>query len=165
MNLLKGIFAMSLLAASAFPQADPTAAPTGAKALLTLTGSGVQIYTCTSQAAGPAWTFVAPQAKLLDHTTEAGTHSAGPTWTLKDGSSVKGQVVGTKPSPTADAIPWLLLKAVETKGPGVLTPVEYIRRSDTTGGKARAAGCDAAHLGATDQILHTATYTFYVTAK
>jgi hypothetical protein len=164
MNLLKGIVAVSLLAVSASAQTDPTVAPAGAKAVLTLAGVGVQIYTCTSQAAGPAWTFVAPQAKLLDSTTEMGTHSAGPTWTLKDGSSVKGQVVGTKPSPNADAIPWLLLKAVETKGPGALAQVTYIRRSETSGGKARAVGCDAAHLGATDQVPYTATYTFYVAA-
>lgn len=164
MNLLKGILAISLLTASASAQIDPTATPAGAKAILTLTGVGVQIYACTSQATGPAWTFVAPQAKLLDGKTEAGTHSAGPAWTLKDGSSVKGQVVGTKPSPDADAIPWLLLKAVETRGPGALAEVTYIRRSDTSGGKAHATGCDATHLGATDQVRYTAAYTFYVAA-
>jgi hypothetical protein len=165
MKLLKGTLALSLLTPSASAQADPTAAPAGAKAVLRLTGVGVQIYTCTSTAAGPAWTFVAPQAKLLDQTTEAGIHGAGPMWTLKDGSSVKGQVVGTKPSPDADAIPWLLLKALGPKGPGALAQVAYIRRSDTSGGKAHAVGCDAAHLGATDRVPYTATYTFYVGAE
>jgi len=165
MNLLKSIVAMSFLAASAAAQSDPTAVPAGAKILLTLAGAGVQIYSCKNQGAGPAWTFVAPQAKLVEGTTEAGTHSAGPTWTLKDGSSVKGQVAATKPSPDPDAIPWLLLKAAETKGPGKLAGVTYIRRSDTSGGKPHTTGCDAAHLDATDRVPYTATYTFYITAQ
>jgi hypothetical protein len=154
----------SLTAATLIAQTDPTAAPAGSKVLLKLAGVGVQIYSCKSQAAGPAWSFVAPQAKLLDDATEAGTHSAGPTWTLKDGSTVKGVLVATRPSPDADAIPWLLLKAAPTSGSGALSQVEYIRRSDTSGGKAPVTGCDAAHLGATNQVPYKAIYTFYVAA-
>ena len=165
MNLLKSIVAIGVLTLSATAQTDPTAAPAGSKVLLTLAGAGVQIYSCKDQAAGPTWTFVAPEAKLLDHTTDLGTHSAGPTWTLKDGSSVKGQVVATKPSPYPGAIPWLLLKATETKGPGKLAGVTYIRRSDTSGGKPHTTGCDAAHLDATDRVPYTATYTFYISAQ
>ncbi len=167
MKLLTGIMVLSSLATvPVAAQTDPTVPPAGAKVLLKLMGVGVQIYTCKDQAAGgPAWTFVTPEAKLLDNVTEAGTHSAGPTWTLKDGSLVKGQVIATKPSPDAEAIPWLLLKAADTSGSGALAQVRYIRRSDTSGGKARATGCDATHLGSTDQVPYRATYTFYVAAK
>jgi hypothetical protein len=166
MNFLIGILILmmsSLIATPLEAQTDPTAEPAGAKVLLQLKGTGVQIYTCKDQAGGPAWSFVAPQAKLLDGSTEAGTHSAGPTWTLKDGSWVKGQVIGNKPSP--NAIPWLLLKAVAASGSGSLAQVKYIRRSETSGGNASTTGCDAAHLGATAQVPYTATYTFYVAAQ
>jgi hypothetical protein len=168
MNRLTGFLILimsSLIAAPLEAQADPTAAPAGAKVLLELKGVGVQIYACKDQAGGPAWSFVAPQAKLLDGTAETGTHSAGPTWTLKDGSWVKGQVIANKPSPEAGAVPWLLLKAGATSGSGALAEVKYIRRSDTSGGNASTTGCDAAHLGATDQVPYTATYTFYVAAQ
>ena len=165
MSLLRCFVAIAWLAASACAQEYPTAPPGGMKAILTLRGVGVQIYNCTRQAAGPTWTFVAPDAKLLDHEAEVGNHSAGPTWTLKDGSSVKGQVVVTQPSPDENAIPWLLLKAVATGGSGVLTKVEYIRRTDTTGGRTHAVGCDAEHLGTTDHVPYTAVYTFYTSTQ
>jgi hypothetical protein len=145
-------------------QADPTATPAGTKRLLQLTGVGVQIYNCREQPGGPAWFFVAPQAKLLDGSTEKGSHSAGPTWALNDGSSVKGQLLATRPSPDPDAIPWLLLKAVENSGSGALTQVRYIRRSDTSGGKAPSTGCDVTHLGSTIQVPYKATYSFYTAA-
>ncbi len=165
MKLLAGILMLSSLAAAPVAaQTDPAAPPTGAKALRTLIGVGVQIYTCKDQAGGPAWTFVAPEAKLFDNATEVGTHSAGPTWTLKDGSQVKGQVIATKPSPDADAVPWLLLKSAETSGTGAFSQVSYIRRSNTSGGKAHTTGCDATHLGATDRVPYKATYTFYADA-
>jgi hypothetical protein len=162
MRLLPGLLAMTLLASTAGAQTDPTAPPAGAKAILTLTGVGVQIYACRDSADGPAWTFVAPEAKLVDeHGAETGTHGAGPVWMLKDGSSVKGRVVATRASLDASSIPWLLLKAAETKGPGVLAGVAFIRRSETVGGKARPTGCDAGHMGAIDKVPYKAIYTFY----
>ncbi len=165
MKLLAGVLTMSLwMVATVAAQTDPTAAPAGATWLLRLNGVGVQIYTCKNQAAGPAWSFVAPQAKLLDGTTEAGTHSAGPTWTLKDGSSVKGEVIGTS-SPSADAIPWLLLKPAGSGGSGQLSEVKFIRRSETEGGKAPVTGCDANHLDSTVEVPYKAIYTFYVAGR
>jgi hypothetical protein len=153
--------------ATAAVQPAPTAAPAGTKALMTLTGKGIQMYACKAQPTGPAWTFVAPQAKLLDdHGAEVGTHSAGPTWTLKDGSSVKGQLITSTPSPDPNAIPWLLLKSVPASGTGSLSAVQYIRRSNTVGGKAPATGCDATHPeAASAQVQYKAVYTFYTAAK
>ena len=42
-----------------------------------------------------------------------------------------------------------------------MTKVEFIRRSDTHGGIAPPAGCDAQHLNVTADVPYTATYTFY----
>ena len=170
MKLLAGVLIVSSLSgaavrAQAVAQTDSTAAPAGVKVSLRLSGVGVQIYTCKNGAAGPAWSFVAPRAKLMDGATEAGTHSAGPTWALKDGSWVKGEVIATEPSSDADAIPWLLLKPAGTGGSGGLSGVKYIRRSDTSGGKAPVAGCDASHLSATNEVPYKAIYTFYVAAQ
>ena len=154
-----------LTAATLAAQTDPTAAPAGAKVLLRLSGVGVQIYNCKNGAAGPAWSFVAPRAKLMDGVMEAGSHGAGPSWTLKDGSSVKGVVLATVPSPEADAIPWLLLKAADGSASGQLSEVKFTRRSDTEGGKAPVTGCDASHLDSTVEVPYKAIYTFYVAGR
>lgn len=107
--------------------------------------------------------FQAPEATLVDTQTGSpvGTHGAGPTWTWKDGSSVKGEVAQKVPSPDADSIPWLLLRAKPASQPGALASVVWVRRSDTRGGTAPTSGCDAGHEGTTTRVRYTATYTFY----
>jgi hypothetical protein len=47
------------------------------------------------------------------------------------------------------------------EGKGVLSAVEYIRRSETHGGVAGGVGCDPEHSGAIARIPYTAVYTFY----
>ena len=42
-----------------------------------------------------------------------------------------------------------------------MTKVTSIQRLSTTGGKAPASGCDAAHIGAEVEIPYTADYFFY----
>jgi hypothetical protein len=129
-----------------FDQAD-TRAPEGQKAVLTATGKGVQIYACPNA----QWVFQAPEATLFDPAgAEIGTHGAGPVWKLKDGRSVKGQVVAKSDAPGAGDIPWLLLK-----GDGSF---DFIRRSDTHGGAAPAGSCE---VGKTMRVEYSATYTFY----
>lgn len=146
---------------SAAGQATDPTIPTGDQsAILTLTGRGVQIYECRQSGAVPKWTFVAPEAALSDvNGAEVGTHAAGPSWTLRDGSSVRGRVIAQRASP--NSIPWLLLQAVDPKGPGALAATTFIRRSDTSGGRAPSQGCDGSHLALTARINYTATYTFY----
>ena len=108
------------------------------------------------------WAFQAPDARLFDTSgNEIGTHSAGPIWKVQDGSSVKGQLVEKSDAPEPGNIPWLLLKADGHEGAGILSKVEYIRRSETHGGIAPASGCDAEHSGVTVRTPYTATYTFY----
>jgi hypothetical protein len=158
MILPKAILLVGLSAIAA-AQTDSTTPPPSTKPLLTLRGEGVQIYTCKQTPTGPAWVFTAPQAKLFEGLAERGTHAAGPNWTLTDGSSIRGKLLATSPSPDPNAIPWLLLQAADARG--TLAAVTHIRRSETHGGKAPNTGCDTIHLGTTGQVPYTAIYTFY----
>ena len=141
---------------------DRTQPPSEQRPILTVTGKGVQIYACQQASASPQWIFQAPKAILTDASgTAVGTHGAGPLWKSQDGSTVKGDLLQKSASPEPGAIPWLLLKAAATTGSGVMSHVEYIRRSDTHGGVAPTTGCDAGHINASARIPYTATYTFY----
>jgi hypothetical protein len=142
---------------------DATLPPATAHVVLTAEGRGVQIYRCQQQAGNYIWTFVAPEATLIDGTTHQtiGTHRAGPTWTSTDGSSITGQVLKKYTPPSADDIPWLLLSASPASHPGVLAQISLVRRSQTHAGNAPNTGCDAGHTGQTIRVPYTATYTFY----
>jgi len=141
---------------------NPTVPPSSQHPILTVTGKGVQIYTCQQSAAGSQWTLQAPEASLIDASgNTVGTHSAGPTWKSTDGSAIKGELLQKSPSTDATSVPWLLLKAVSPSGSGIMTRVEYIRRSNTHGGASPTTGCDSKHLNAVARIPYTATYTFY----
>jgi hypothetical protein len=152
-------------AAPAFAQ-NSLAPPADEKPILTAKGDGVQIYACQEASGGAQWTLVAPDAKLLDASGKViGTHGAGPFWKSVDGSSVQGQVVAKNNAPQAGDVAWLLLKASAHEGEGLLRKVEFIRRTETHGGAAPAAGCDAQHLHAEVRVPYTATYTFYAASN
>src|SRR5262249_38617949 len=109
-----------------------------------------------------SWVLKAPDAKLFDMSnTQVGTHFAGPTWMSSDGSDVVGSRVAGVDSPMADAIQWLLLKAVSHMGSGVFMDVTYIQRLNTTKGKAPATGCDSTTVGMETRSAYTADYYFY----
>ena len=132
-------------------------------------GQGVQRYVCKEkeQAKGSyEWTLKEPVAKLSDAAgREIGSHSAGPSWQLGDGSkAVKKKLIATVPALAFDAVPWLLLE-IESSGKGALAGTQYVQRMDTVGGAAPAAGCDAAHVGATQDVDYRATYLFYAPRK
>ena len=161
-RIFNPILAVTLSLASAAPAQNPTSPPPSQHPILTVTGKGLQIYTCQQSAAGPQWVFQAPEATLIDASgSPVGTHGAGPIWKSNDGSSVKGDLLQKSSSPEATSIPWLLLKAVNPSGSGIMTRVEYIRRSDTHGGAVPTTGCDAQHLDTLARVPYTATYTFY----
>jgi hypothetical protein len=119
--------------------------------------AGVQIYRWS----GTNWAFVVPAAILYanaDYDGEVGTHFAGPTWESNSGSKVVGaRVAGCTPDPTA--IPWLLLQAVTSEGPGVFHRVTHIQRVNTVGGLAPAT--PGSIVGEEAQIPYTAEYFFY----
>lgn len=129
--------------------------------ILEAKGSGVQIYACTRTEVGFKWTLKGPDAKLLDADgKEIGTHFAGPTWKLADGSQVQGELMASQPSPEAGSVPWLLLRAKAATG--TFAGVVYIRRTETHGGVAPATGCQSpADLETTVRIPYSATYSFY----
>jgi hypothetical protein len=116
---------------------------------------GVQIYRWN----GTSWDFVAPDATLYGWFGNViGTHYAGPYWESNNGSRVRGAVVD-RWTPNPDAIPWLLLKAVETEGPGPYHRVTYIQRLFTTGGL--APGYAGEFVGEIAEVDYTAVYVFY----
>ncbi len=127
--------------------------------------TGWQVHTCVATATSYAWSFDGPTASLYDDNGKLlTTHSAGPTWTARDGSSVVGAVVDRAVvSPTA--IPWLLLRATPSPGgpeDGRLSATTHIQRIATTGGLTPAAtDCTAANVGETRHIPYTADYVFW----
>jgi hypothetical protein len=160
------IFAATLSLATAAaaqnPAQNPTDPPPAQHPILTVIGKGVQVYACQQTTTSQQWVFQAPEAALIDGSGNAvGTHAAGPVWKSNDGSTDKGELIQKSASPDPASIPWLLLKAVSPTGSGIMTRVEFIRRSDTHGGNAPTTGCDAQHLNAVSRVPYTATYTFY----
>lgn len=141
--------------------------PAGSRVLLQARGDGVQIYACARVENAFKWTFKGPDAKLLDTAgKEIGTHFAGPTWKLADGGQVQGELIASQPSPDAGSVPWLLLRAKTGTASGTLAGVAFIRRTETHGGVAPAAGCQTPEdLDKTARAAYTATYTFYVAPK
>jgi hypothetical protein len=133
--------------------------------LLKAHGDGVQIYDCKSSADAAGhfkWILKAPEADLIDDKgKKIGKHYGGPTWESNDDSKVVGELQQHVDAPSADAIPWLLLKAKSNEGTGIFKDVSYIQRLETEGGKTPAAGCDAAHGGAEVRVHYTANYYFY----
>jgi hypothetical protein len=129
-------------------------APPGARLLLEAKGDGAQVYTCTDA----HWVLKAPDAKLLDAQGQViGTHFAGPTWRLIDGSEVKGKLIASQPAPDGKSVAWLLLGAVPGSQSGKLAAVAYIRRTETSGGAAPKEACTSGEL----PVPYTAKYSFY----
>jgi hypothetical protein len=134
--------------------------------LLELVADGVQIYTCDAKEGGFGWSFKAPEANLFDRQgRQVGTHFAGPTWKIDDGSVVVGEVVAKTDAPEPGAIQWLLLRAKSHDGSGTLSAAAYIRRAETKGGVAPKTGCDASHLSEQARMRYSATYQFFSEAK
>ena len=141
------------------------AAPAGNELAFELLAEGVQIYSCAGSggaaAAGPAWTFQAPEATLTERSgRSAGTHGAGPSWTANDGSSVVGAKVEAA-TPDPSAIAWLLLRAASHGGEGRMADVTFVQRLQTSGGNAPSEGCSPATVGAVARVPYRAVYCFY----
>ena len=117
-------------------------------------GVGVQIYTWN----GSAWTGPVPEATLFHHDGVVAIHFAGPTWESNSGSKVVGAPVKAV-TVNPDAIPWVLLRAARTEGPGIFADISFIQRVNTTGGKAPSQ--NGAFVGQVARVPYTADYFFY----
>jgi hypothetical protein len=136
-------------------------APAGTHVLLVADAVGTQDYVCSASGATFAWTLRGPDAVLNDaHGQRIGRHFAGPSWEWSDKSQITGAVVAKVDAPDPAAIPWLLLSVKEHHGEGVLGPVRFVQRLGTKGGKAPAAGCDAAHATQVTRVPYSAHYVF-----
>lgn len=174
---MKGQFALLLSlssVAAGFLQEAPRDVPESLKApanerlVLHARAKGFQIYGC-QEGAGQKfeWALKAPEAKLFDEKgTVIGTHFAGPTWRLNDGSEVTGKVAAKKDAPEANAIPWLLLSAAGNAGAGILSHVTTIQRVHTVGGlPPDTGGCDPSKKGTELKREYSADYYFYAPTR
>jgi hypothetical protein len=157
--------AAGLAACTSTPPVPESLAPGADQALaMTLSARGVQVYACRARADGPghAWSFVAPDAELLDaFARPVGTHGAGPFWQAADGSRVVGTVQARADAPVSGAIPWLLLATKSTGPDGTFSRVTAIQRVNTAGGAAPTAPCTEALLGRSVRVPYTADYRFF----
>ncbi|WNZ22192.1 DUF3455 domain-containing protein [Leptolyngbya sp. NK1-12] len=140
-------------------------APADQQLLLTVRAEGDQIYTCQAKADVPnqfEWTLKAPEALLYDERgQEVGHHYGGPSWEMKDGSKIVGQLQSKVDAPEASAIPWLLLQVKSHEGDGVLSQVNWIQRVNTVGGKAPQTGCNLMHQNQEIRVNYAADYYFF----
>jgi hypothetical protein len=129
-----------------------------------LNARGVQIYVCKPRANDPyayQWTFVAPEATLLEGDKIVGRHGAGPSWeSVSDHSRVKG-AARERQDGGAGNIPWLLLAATASEGSGRFTGVTSVQRVATRGGVEPTTPCDASKSGQEARMDYTADYYFY----
>jgi uncharacterized protein DUF3455 len=128
----------------------------GNKVAYHLYAEGVQIYRWD----GTEWDFVGPEALLYADAGGngvVGIHYGGPTWESASGSKVVGAVLERCPVP--DAIPWLLLKATSSNGPGIFHRVTFIQRVNTVGGLAPED--DGDFVGEEARVPYVAEYFFY----
>jgi Protein of unknown function (DUF3455) len=169
------VAAVLALTGCAFCRVKPPEAPAALRppidqtVFLEARASGVQIYECASKPEAPGaftWTFQSPEATLADRWGRSiGRHYAGPTWELRDGSRVSGEVVARDPGPDPAAIPWLLLKAKSASGAGPLSRTQSIQRVHTTGGISPTGPCTEALAHTLVRVPYTATYYFYKTPR
>ncbi|MGB6690093.1 MAG: DUF3455 domain-containing protein [Terracidiphilus sp.] len=155
------------LTLSAQPAGAAIDPPPGSTVVLQAKGAGVQIYSCAEPQGTFKWMLKAPDAKLLDESgKQIGTHFAGPTWKLTDGSQVQGELIASRPAPEPNAVPWLLLRSKPGTASGKFAGVAFIQRAETHGGSAPATGCSSP--GDLDQSLrvpYSATYTFFAASQ
>jgi hypothetical protein len=152
--------------------------PAGNRAFLTAHAVGTQNYICLPSGAGLAWTFLGPQATLVDrHGRQIATHFLSPnpdeggtpraTWQHShDTSAVWAVAIVPSSDPrwvAPGAIPWLLLDVVGAEdGPtrgDRLSDATFIQRVRTEGGVMPAGGCT--QVGQRAMVPYTTDYIFY----
>lgn len=139
---------------------------TTAKPGLTLTGTGVQKFQCSSDKDGYWWRFIAPEVVLTDKTgRRIATQGADFNFTAPDKSKLASKIVSSAPGKTDADLKDVLFKVtpagkVKT---GTLTPYRWVKRDKAAGGIPTAA-CNRNSLGNMLVVHFTARYTFYTSA-
>lgn len=157
--------------AKAFDPASVPAAvqvPAGNKVTLELVGKGDVIYECKTFGLGTTnvthgWTFVRPEARLLDRAGKhVGRYSGPPaTWDLLVGSIVTGKEQATAPG-VAGGLPLQLVKADPATGSqDIFRGVTFIQRVNIQGGVAPTGKCDWMNDRQTVSVPYQADYIFY----
>lgn len=157
---------------TATPTVDPSLVPdAGGAVIVHGAATGTQDYTCesTTTDAGTsyAWTFVGPEATLVDCSQVVIAHhfandAGSPEWQATDQSFVVGKkLVGFTPDGGSGSVPWLLLQATATSGSGALGTTTFVQRLNTDGGLAPSATCDGNNVGTTSKTPYSADYYFY----
>jgi uncharacterized protein DUF3455 len=144
------------LSASAASPIDPPAGST--KVGEWTVATGIQTYTCGANGSFVGTNSV-PEALLVDSQGNGPLHHyAGPSWTSNiDGSTVTATKTAEAPKP--GTIAELLLTVNGHSGPdGLLSPVKYIQRLNTSGGAAPTRACTA---GERESVAYNATYVLY----
>ena len=150
--------------------------PEGNPAVRIAHARGSQNYICLG--AGLSWTFIGPQATLVDDEGDQSmTHFLSPnpvesgvaraTWQhSKDSSAVWALAVASSTDPayvTPGAIPWLLLHVVGSQdgptGGAKISGTSYIQRVNTVGGTAPAGACPS--TGTRAFVPYETDYVFY----
>ncbi len=159
----KILFIVGLVLGFSEVMAETITVPNADTLQMTLHAKGEQIYACEQEGHAYNWKWQAPDAKLYDdQQAEVGRHSAGPTWTHKDGSSVTAKLLQKVAAPDSTAAPWLLLEATGNKGKGAFAETGYIMRINTQGGATPPAEeCDDEHKGTEKRVAYSADYNFY----
>lgn len=133
-------------------------APAGNVVSLHAYAQGVQVY--RYDAVPGQWTLAYPFAHLYADAgclALIGLHTGGPTWMTFSGSTVAGQALAAS-TVDPNSIPWLLIGAVSSEGPGVLASTTFVQRVNTNGGR------PPARVGMPGEIVlipYTAEYYFY----
>jgi hypothetical protein len=131
--------------------------PAGNEVAFHAYAEGVQVYGWD----GSKWIFSRPEAVLYadpGYDGMVGIHYAGATWESVSVSLVVGKVI-QRCTPNPDAIPWLLLEAVHTEGPGIFHAVTFIQRLYTEGGTAPTYAGESS--GEEARVPYAAEYLFY----
>jgi hypothetical protein len=140
--------------------------PAGNRVAMETVGKGEILYECRDKAGMPGqveWTFVGPEARLLDRSGKQVGRYYGPpaTWEASDGSKLTATQLAVAPSgPTS--LPYQLVKANPAMGNGAMTGVSYIQRVALQGGVApTGTPCTAAGKGQRVTVPYQADYIFW----
>ena len=143
--------------------------PAGHRVAMETVGTGEILYECRDKANMPGqmeWTFVGPEARLMDRAGKQVGRYYGPpaTWESMDGSKLTATQLAVAPS-SPTSLPYQLVKANPAMGSGAMSGVTYIQRVALTGGVAPAAmPCTAMNKGQKTTVPYKADYIFWKAA-